>query len=201
VEFRILLSGLVAFFALVNPIHKILVITSLQDQFDDKQLRYLSIKSSLTAFVILIFFLFLGELIFNYVFHIQLYAFKVSCGVVLFYNGIEGLQKGAFLKMDKNIKLDDILTVPIAMPMIAGPATITAAVTFPSHYGRVITILAIFLALALNLLFMLYAKQIGKFLTRLRIMNALIRITGLIVATIGLQLVFDGIANFIGILG
>lgn len=200
-EFRILLSGLVAFFALVNPIHKILVITSLQDQFDDKQLRYLSIKSSLTAFVILIFFLFLGELIFNYVFHIQLYAFKVSCGVVLFYNGIEGLQKGAFLKMDKNIKLDDILTVPIAMPMIAGPATITAAVTFPSHYGRVITILAIFLALALNLLFMLYAKQIGKFLTRLRIMNALIRITGLIVATIGLQLVFDGIANFIGILG
>lgn len=200
-EFRILLSGLVAFFALVNPIHKILVITSLQDQFDDKQLRYLSIKSSLTAFVILIFFLFLGELIFNYVFHIQLYAFKVACGVVLFYNGIEGLQKGAFLKMDKNIKLDYILTVPIAMPMIAGPATITAAVTFPAHYGRVITILAIFLALALNLLFMLYAKQIGKFLTRLNIMNALIRITGLIVATIGLQLVFDGIANFIGILG
>lgn len=200
-EFRILLSGLVAFFALVNPIHKILVITSLQDQFDDKQLRYLSIKSSLTAFVILIFFLFLGELIFNYVFHIQLYAFKVACGVVLFYNGIEGLQKGAFLKIDKNIKLDDILTVPIAMPMIAGPATITAAVTFPAHYGRVITILAIFMAIVLNLLFMLYAKQIGKFLTRLNIMNALIRITGLIVATIGLQLVFDGIANFIGILG
>jgi len=200
-EFRILISGLVAFFALVNPVHKILVITSLQDQFDGKQLRYLSIKSSLTAFVILIFFLFLGELIFNYVFHIQLYAFKVTCGVVLFYNGIDGLQKGAFLKMDKNIKIDDILTVPIAMPMIAGPATITAAVTFPSHYGRFITILAIFLALALNLVFMLYAKQIGKFLLRLNILNALIRITGLIVATIGLQLVFDGIANFIGIIG
>ena len=195
-----MISGLVAFFALVNPIHKILVITSLQEQFDDKQLRYLSLKSSFTAFVILIFFLFLGELIFNYVFHIQLYAFKVTCGVVLFYNGIEGLQKGAFLKMDKNIKIDDILTVPIAMPMIAGPATITAAVTFPSHYGRFITILAIFFALALNLLFMLYAKQIGKFLTRLNIMNALIRITGLIVATIGLQLVFDGITNFIDII-
>src|SRR6056297_212196 len=197
---KLLLSSLVAFFALVNPIHKILVVTSLEKQFNAKELRYLSIKSSFTAFIILIFFLFLGELIFNYVFHIQLYAFKVACGIVLFYNGIEGLQKGAFLKMDKNINLDDILTVPIAMPMIAGPATITAAVTFPAQYGRVITIVAIFLALFVNLLLMLYAKQIGKFLARLNVLNALIRITGLIVATIGLQLVFDGITNYISIL-
>ncbi|MEA2105195.1 MAG: MarC family protein [Bacteroidota bacterium] len=199
-EFKLLLSSLVAFFALVNPIHKILVVTSLEKQFNEKQLRYLSIKSSFTAFIILIFFLLLGELIFNYVFHIQLYAFKVACGIVLFYNGIEGLQKGAFLKMDKNINLDDILTVPIAMPIIAGPATITAAVTFPAQYGRVITIVAIFLALFVNLLLMLYAKQIGKFLARLNVLNALIRITGLIVATIGLQLVFDGITNYISTL-
>ncbi|MDY6801627.1 MAG: MarC family protein [Bacteroidota bacterium] len=199
-EFKLLLSSLVAFFALVNPIHKILVVTSLEKQFNEKQLRYLSIKSSFTAFIILIFFLLLGELIFNYVFHIQLYAFKVACGIVLFYNGIEGLQKGAFLKMDKNINLDDILTVPIAMPMIAGPATITAAVTFPAQYGRVITIVAIFIALFVNLLLMLYAKQIGKFLARLNVLNALIRITGLIVATIGLQLVFDGITNYISTL-
>ncbi|MGC9373598.1 MAG: MarC family protein [Bacteroidales bacterium] len=199
-EFKLLLSSLVAFFALVNPTHKILVVTSLEKQFNEKQLRYLSIKSSFTAFLILIFFLLLGELIFNYIFHIQLYAFKVACGIVLFYNGIEGLQKGAFLKMDKNINLDDILTVPIAMPMIAGPATITAAVTFPAQYGRVITIVAIFLALFVNLLLMLYAKQIGKFLARLNVLNALIRITGLIVATIGLQLVFDGITNYISTL-
>jgi len=199
-EFKLLLSALVAFFALVNPVHKILVITSLQNQFDDKQLKYLSIKSTFTAFIILIFFLFLGELIFSYVFHIQLYAFKVTCGVVLFYNGIEGLQKGALLKIDKKFKLDDILTVPIAMPMIAGPATITAAVTFPSHYGRIITIVSIFTALGLNLFIMLYAKQVGKLLTKLNILNALIRITGLIVATIGLQLVFDGISNFISTL-
>lgn len=196
-DVKLLVSSFVALFALVNPFHKILVVTSLQNQFDDKQLKYLSVKSSITAFFILIFFLFLGELIFHYVFHIQLYAFRVACGVILFYNGVEGLQKGAFLRIEKNIKIDDILTVPIAIPMIAGPATITAAVTFPSQYGRLNTIIAIFIALALNLALMLYAKQIGKVLTRLNIMNALIRITGLIVATIGLQMIFDGIADFI----
>lgn len=201
VEVKILISCMVAFLALVNPIHKILIVTSLQDQFDDKQLKYLSLKSSFTAMLILIMFLFLGELIFNYVFHIQLYAFKVTCGVVLFYNGIAGLQKGAFLKIEKNIKIDDILTVPIAMPMIAGPATITAAVTFPSHYGKANTIVAIIMAIAINLILMLYAKKIGSILNRLNVLNALIRITGLIVATIGLQLVFDGIANYISTFG
>jgi multiple antibiotic resistance protein len=139
-------------------------------------------------------------MIFNYVFHIQLYAFQVTCGVVLFYNGITGLQKGVFLQVDQNVKLTDLSAVPIAMPMIAGPATITAAVTFPAHYGWRITIISIFGALGVNLLLMLFSKSIGNVLTKLNFMNALIRITGLIVATIGVQMVFTGITNFISTL-
>ena len=91
-------------------------------------------------------------------------------------------------------------TVPIAIPMIAGPATITAAVTFPVQYGRFVTIVAILLALLVNLVFMLEARRIGQFLTKYNVMNPLIRIIGLIVATIGLQMVFDGIALFISTL-
>jgi multiple antibiotic resistance protein len=199
-ELKLLLSSFVALLALVNPVQKIFIITSLQSQFTDKELRYLSAKSSLTALLILILFLFLGHLIFNYVFHIQLYAFQVTCGAVLFYNGITGLQKGVFLQVDQKIKLTDLSAVPIAMPMIAGPATITAVVTFPAHYGKVVTIVAIILALSVNLLFMLYAKYIGKILSKYNLMNALLRITGLIVATIGVQMVFTGITNFIGTL-
>jgi len=196
-EIKLLLSSFVAILALVNPVQKIFVITSLQNQFTDKELKYLSLKASITAFVILLLFLFLGQIIFNYVFHIQLYAFQVTCGVVLFYNGITGLQKGVFLQVDQNVKLADLSAVPIAMPMIAGPATITAAVTFPAHYGWVITIISIFVALGVNLLLMLYSRSIGNVLTKLNFMNALIRITGLIVATIGVQMIFTGITNFI----
>lgn len=121
----------------------------------------------------------------------------VTCGVVLFYNGITGLQKGSFLQLDQNMRLQDLSAVPIAMPMIAGPATITAAVTFPEHYGKLITIIAITIAIGINLVLMLNAIQIGKILTRFNLMNALIRITGLIVATIGAQMIFTGISNFI----
>ena len=81
------------------------------------------------------------------------------------------------------------------------PATITAAVTFPVQYGREVTIVAILLALAVNLFFMLEARRIGTFLMKYNIMNPLIRIIGLIVATIGLQMIFDGISSYIATLG
>lgn len=197
-NFKLIVGCTVAILALVNPIQKVLIISSLQDRFSLSELRYISIKSTITATLILIFFLYLGDLTFSYVFRVELYSFQVTCGAVLLYNGLSGLLKGFFFKVDENIKLADLTTVPIAIPMIAGPATITAAVTFPMQYSRWITIVAILAALIINLFFMLEARRIGSFLIKYNFMNPLIRIIGLIVATIGLQMVFDGIAGFIG---
>ena len=121
----------------------------------------------------------------------------MTSGVVLFYNGLSGLQKGMFIKMDKNMTIKDISAVPIAMPMIAGPATITAAVTFPADFGHFITVASIVAALFINLLFMIYASNIGKVLSKFNLMNPLVRIFGLIVATIGTQMILNGIKGFI----
>lgn len=199
-QFDPLMKGSVAFFALVNPIQKILVISSLKKQFNSKELKYISIKSTITALITLILFLFVGEVILNTVFHVQLYAFRITCGVVLVFTGLSGLQKGVFVNLSENLKIKDVSAVPVAIPMIAGPATITAAATFPSQYGRVNTMIAIFLSLGLNLLIMVEAEKIGDFLIKHNFMNVLIRIIGLIVATIGFQMMFDGIAIFIHIL-
>ena len=189
-KFNLILSCFVAILALVNPIQKVLIVTSLQERFSPTELRYISIKSTITAMLILIFFLYLGQVTFSYVFRVELYSFQITCGAVLMY-------KGFFMKVDEHIKIADLTTVPIAIPMIAGPATITAAVTFPVQYSRFVTIVAILLALAVNLFFMLKARRIGSFLIKYNFMNPLIRIIGLIVATIGLQMVFDGITLFI----
>lgn len=199
-DIKLLIGSTVALLALVNPIQKIFVISSLQNQFTDEQLKYLSAKASMTALIILIFFLFLGQIIFNYIFNIQLYAFQVTCGVVLFYNGIGGLQRGVILQFDQKIKLQDLSAVPLAMPMIAGPATITAAVTFPAHYGKLVTITAILFSLLINLLIMMYSKNIGKLLTKYNLLNPMVRIIGLIVATIGVQMIFNGLTNFIDLM-
>jgi multiple antibiotic resistance protein len=125
-------SAFITLLALINPVQKIFLINSLQERLSDKELRYISIKSSITAFIILVLFLFLGNAIFTYVFRIQLYSFRVTCGMVLLYSGWIALQQGVLINIDKNVRIQDISSVPIAIPMIAGPGTITATVTFPS---------------------------------------------------------------------
>ena len=199
INYKFLLSSFAAIFALVNPVQKIFVMTSLQEQLSDKQLNYLALKSSVTALFILLLFLSLGNIVFNYVFHIKFYAFRITCGLVLLYHGFIALLKGVMIRFDKDVRVDDLSAVPLAMPMIAGPGTITAAVTFPVQYGTITTILAIFFALAINYVIMYYSKSIGKVLFKLNLMTSLIRILGLIIAAIGLQMTLDGIAEFLKI--
>ena len=200
-ETKVFISTFITLLALINPVQKIFLMTSLQDQLKDKELKYISIKSSVTAFFILIFFLFLGNVIFGYIFRIEIYSFRVTCGMVLVYSGWNALQKGALINIGKEMRIQDISSVPIAMPMIAGPGTITAVVTFPAQYGTLVTVTAIFAALGVNLVIMLYSKSIGKVMIKINVMSALVRIIGLIIATIGIQMIFDGITEFMKIHG
>lgn len=196
-NYKFFLASFAALFALVNPVQKVFVLVSLQDTLSDKQLGYAAWKSSVTAFLILILFLSLGNAVFTYVFHIKFYAFRITCGMVLLYHGFIALQKGVMIRMNKEIRVDDLAVVPLAMPMIAGPGTITAAVTFPVQYGTLTTITAIFAALSVNYVIMYFSKPIGKVLFKLNLMSSLIRILGLIIAAIGLQMTLDGIAEFL----
>ena len=196
-DIKTFFSAFFAFLALINPIQKVFVAFSLQENYSRAELHRIVDKATVTAIGVLLLFLFLGEAILGYVFNLKIYAFQITCGIVLFYNGFIGLQKGAFLTIDKNTRMEELIAVPIAIPMIAGPATITAAVTMPAVYGRWMTIAAVILALLLNLLIMRNADRIGKFLVRQNMLMPLIRITALIVAAIRLQMILNGIETFV----
>lgn len=196
-DIKTFFSAFFAFLALINPIQKVFVVFSLQENYSRAELHRIVDKATVTAIGVLLLFLFLGEAILGYVFNLKIYAFQITCGIVLFYNGFVGLQKGAFLTIDKNTRMEELIAVPIAIPMIAGPATITAAVTMPAVYGRWMTIAAVILALLLNLLIMRNADRIWKFLVRQNMLMPLIRITALIVAAIGLQMILNGIETFV----
>ena len=196
-DIKLFFSACLTLLALINPIQKVFVVVSLQENYTRPELRRIVDKASVTAIGVLLLFLLMGEAILGYVFNLKIYAFQITCGVVLFYNGFVGLQKGAFLTLDKNTSIEELITVPIAIPMIAGPATNTAVVTMPAVYGRWMTIGALLLALAINWVIMRNADRIGRFLERQNMMMPLIRITALIVAAIGLQMILNGIETFI----
>lgn len=196
-DIKLFFSACLTLLALINPIQKVFVVVSLQENYTRPELRRIVNKATVTAIGVLLLFLLMGEAILGYVFNLKIYAFQITCGVVLFYNGFVGLQKGAFLTLDKNTRIEELIAVPIAIPMIAGPATITAVVTMPAVYGRWMTIGALLIALGINWVIMRNADRIGRFLERQNMMMPLIRITALIVAAIGLQMILNGIETFI----
>jgi multiple antibiotic resistance protein len=195
--FKTILDCTLACIALINPISKLFLLSTLSQKISGAEIKRIAIKASIVATVILLSFLLVGNVVLTEVFRIQIYSFKIAGGLVLLYRGFEALNKGLFFEFKDNQELEEMSVVPIASPMIAGPATITAAVSFPATFGMIQTSLSLLIAIAVNLGIMLIAKQITGFFDKHHIMGALVRITGLIVATIGVQMVLDGVGEYL----
>ncbi len=182
--------------ALINPMSKIAVLSGLPEVDTDGGLGKVVRKSSITAAGILIGAMLFGDFILRRVFHVELHSLQVAGGVVLFWVGFNALRHGVFFEQDKDEETVDLAVVPLACPMIAGPASIAASITMATREGHWQSVLAVLLAILVNAALMLYVKPIAAALKRLDILGALIRITGLIVMTMGTQMVFDGLAQW-----
>jgi len=182
--------------ALINPINQVSILSLLAPRFTARQLRTTSIRSSVIALLILLSLAAAGHVILNFVFHVEVYSLRIAGGIILFVIGYNALSQGVFFESAEVEKLADMSIVPLASPMIAGPASITAAISFPGQYGLLKACIAITIALGVNLVMMLFARRIGSILSKHNLMGALIRITGLIVATIAVQMVLSGLSEW-----
>lgn len=194
---KLFFIALLTFVSLLNPIQKIFVISTLSDNYDSDSVRKIVNRSTRTAAIVLILFLVLGNELLSYIFNIEIYSFQIICGIVLSISGLSALQNGLYVKIDDKTSIESIVTVPIAVPMIAGPATITAVVTMPSLYGFVISFGAVVGGLLLNWVVMRNSEFIARAMNKYNLLNPTARIIGLIVAAIGTQMILNGVTAFI----
>ncbi|MEK6796691.1 MAG: MarC family protein [Spirochaetota bacterium] len=179
--------------ALINPISKVFFLSSIvkgRDHF--RKTTSLAVRSSVIALIILFLFTIAGNIILTKLFHVEIYSFKILGGIVLFTMGYRALSKGAFFETDESTKLLDLAIIPLASPLIAGPATITGVISFSAQYGILPTSLAMVIAVAVNCVIMLFSGIISRLLAYYHLIGALIRITGLIVSTMAVQMICDG---------
>lgn len=194
---QFIISSILYFLALINPASKVFLLCSIDPRPSRRDLVLLAVKSTLVAFVILIMVTAVGAPLLKNVFHVELYSLKVAGGIVLFLVGLSAVQRGRFHESAQRGKPDDLSIVPLGAPLIAGPGTITAAISFSSEQGFVLASIAMTVALGLNFLIMLMAFPIGKQLERIHATGPLVRITGLIVAAVAAQIVFDGLNEWL----
>lgn len=180
--------------ALVNPVSKVFFLASKQPAYTTKELATISIKSTVVSLFILIALTCVGDLLLTRIFRIEIYSLGVAGGIILFSIGLNAVKNGAFIDVadSDRQKFSDVAVVPLATPLIAGPGTMTAAITLASMHGVWTTIICIAISLLVNLGFMLLSYPINHGLEKLNATGTIIRITGLIVTAVAMQMIFSG---------
>ena len=197
---KLILINTLYLLALINPVSKIAILSAFATDQERKEIIPVSVKSTIVAFLILLLTMIAGEFILRKIFHVDFYSLQIGGGIVLFWAGFGALSKGVFFRHSAHEKFSDISIVPLACPMIAGPATITVMITLSINYGVLVTMSSMLLALVINMLLMFLSFSISDVLVKFNILGALIRITGLIVLSMGVQMVLEGIRLWLAIL-
>ncbi|HCE44023.1 MAG TPA: MarC family protein [Lentisphaeria bacterium] len=195
-ETAILMSTALYFLALVNPASKIFLLSSINPPISQKKLMEISFQSTGVAFLILLLVTVVGSFVLKSVFHVEIYSLKVAGGIILFIIGLQAVRNGRFYESSLHGSLSDISVVPLGAPLIAGPGTITAAISYSSSFGVEHTVIALIFALIINLMMMLGSAWIATFLNRFYAIGPMIRITGLIVAAVAVQMMLDGVGDW-----
>ena len=189
------------YFLVIDPIGTLAVFLSVMPNIK-KNKEKVALEAVSYAFLILVFFLLLGSFILAHL-NIDLYSLKIAGGIILLIISLEMMFDKRLERKKKIIKSDDIYNpiFPLAIPLLAGPASITSVIVTTSDslsYSHYINnVLAILAVLIITLFLFLITLRFERFLKK-QILQVTSRIIGILLAALSLQYILDGISQFIG---
>ena len=189
-----------ALFSVINPLGTLPIFIGLMKGKERKAINETAIWTAVNTLIILVISFFLGKYIL-YFFGISLESLKIAGGIIIASSGF-ALLSGNFTKhkgmkkreKDDAFKRSDVSLTPLAIPMLAGPGSISLLITFyqenPLASDKFILLGAIFLTCALTAILLISSNLIMKTLGASGI-NALSRIIGFVVIAIGVEYVLS----------
>ena len=192
-----------AFFAIMNPISNLPAYMALVADDSQKISRKIAFRSLLIAFVIITIFIFSGDFIFK-VFGITIVSFRIAGGIlvaVIGYHMINGNHSPSYKGMEQQAVNSDPMSIaisPLAMPLFAGPGTITTALSLANGglQNQLITVVAFALLCVITYLLLRSAKQIAGFLGE-NLMKIITKMMGLLLFSIGIQMIIVSVQTLI----
>jgi multiple antibiotic resistance protein len=191
-EIGIILSSALLMLIMIDPSDKILLVTFLREDFHIEDIKALIIRANLIGFLLLASFAVAGQIILQDIFHIDINALRVAGGFVLFKIGFDALESGGMFTLKREKDILALAAVPVAMPLIAGPAAITAVITMTAEYGYFVSLSATAIAIIVVALSMFVALYMMKTVNKTAL-SITIRIIGLFIMAIGAQMMVEGV--------
>mgnify|MGYP003956685949 CR=1 FL=1 len=192
-------------FTLINPIGIMPILLSITEDENDQNYKRIIKKGVLTAYIVLLIFSFMGDLIFKF-YGITINAFMIAGGIIFFRNSLDMIDSKVSrlsstpMETKEAFNKEDISITPIGIPIIAGPGAITSIMLLSSQtvgfFDKCILHLNIIFILLLTFVILILGKKIAKKIgtTGIRIIQ---RIMGLILMVISIQFIINGIIPII----
>jgi multiple antibiotic resistance protein len=195
-------SALVTFLVIIDPPGCAPIFASLTRGASVAERRSMAYRSSLIAWLILMFFALLGRPMLQAL-SISLASFRLAGGIMLFFIAMDMVFERRTQRREERAhsiegtpQAEDISVFPMAMPMIAGPGSIASAMLWVSRaeglLNIAIVLAAITIVMVLTLITLLAAGPLMRLIGE-RVEAAITRILGVILAALAAQFVVDGL--------
>ncbi len=176
----------------IDPFGCMAIFVSMTSSFNRDTRKSISKDAVLYAGIIILLFALVGDIIIEF-FGISIEALEIAGGIILLLMGIEMVRQG--VKPDTSTEESKNMgIVPFATPFLAGPGAISLVIILMKGtlYTRILTIISIFLVLLMVYIFFIYSSKILEFMGD-KVMTAITRIFGLLVAGFAIQYFLDAL--------
>jgi multiple antibiotic resistance protein len=189
--FRDFLKVIIPLFVTIDAVGMVPIFLGLTRGMNPRQRRTITFEAVAGATVIAIAFMFLGDAIFRFL-GITLADFQIAAGILLLVLSVLDLLMPGKPAVDESPPQAGGL-VPLATPLIAGPAVLTTTLVLARQSGTALTTLA----LAINFLFLLIVLLAAGQISRLvgdKALSAFSKLVMILLAAIAVYYIRSGIA-------
>jgi multiple antibiotic resistance protein len=195
-----------ALFSVLNPIGTVPIFVGLTQHDGKKERSRISLWTAIDVFIILMISYFIGQYVLTF-FGITINALRITGGIIIASSGFSLLNgkfnknKGINKKVEQEIQIrKDISLTPLAMPMLAGPGSMSLLIAFYQDHHSTSDIIAssfAILTIAISIYLILKsAHYFSKILGTSGIV-AISRIVGFLTIAIGVQYIISSVLSIV----
>jgi multiple antibiotic resistance protein len=196
-----------ALFSIMNPLGTVPVFVGLTKENSQKEKGIIAFWTSFNVLLILLISFFLGKYILVF-FGISINSLKIAGGLIIASSGF-ALLTGKFAehkgmkrkKVEDDIqKRSEITLTPLAIPMLAGPGTISLLIAYNQTYTQTSEVVTILGAMLFTTILIYLILKSAHFIVKkmgASGINGLSRIIGFVVISIGVEYIVSAVISIV----
>jgi MarC family membrane protein len=195
-----------ALFSVLNPIGTVPIFVGLTQDDTKKERSRISLWTAIDVFIILIIAFFVGKYVLEF-FGITITALRITGGIIIASSGFSLLNgqfnknKGINKRVEQEIQVrNDIALTPLAMPMLAGPGSMSLLITFYQEHHSTADIISSSLAILLASISIYIILRGAHYLSKMLGTSGIVaisRIVGFLTIAIGVQYIISSVLTIV----